>query len=56
LSWLQQQTLLATQLFTPPVVILVETKREFKIELRATPTALLVRGAFMWGSRASDRA
>ena len=47
LSWLQQQTLLATQLFTPPVVIPVETKREFKFELRATPTALLVRGAFI---------
>jgi hypothetical protein len=47
LSWLQQQTLLATQLFTPPVVIPVETKREFKFELRASPTALLVRGAFI---------
>ncbi|GBC75837.1 hypothetical protein HRbin07_00025 [bacterium HR07] len=47
LGWLQNQTLLATQLFTPPVVIPIETKREFKFELRASPTALLVRGAFI---------
>ncbi|MCL6643078.1 MAG: hypothetical protein K6T71_07145, partial [Candidatus Bipolaricaulota bacterium] len=47
LSWLQQQTPLATQLFTPPIVIPFETRREFKFELRASPTALLVRGAFI---------
>lgn len=47
LGWLQNQTLLATQLFTPPVIIPIETKREFKFELRASPTALLVRGAFI---------
>lgn len=47
LGWLQNQTLVATQIFTPPVLIPVETKREFKFELRAVPTHLQVRGAFV---------
>ncbi|MFN4218100.1 MAG: hypothetical protein ACK4HB_02250 [Candidatus Bipolaricaulia bacterium] len=47
LTWLQNQAPLATQLFTPPIVIPIETKREFKFELRAAPTALQVRGAFV---------
>lgn len=47
LAWLQNQTLLATQIFTPPLLIPVETKREFKFELRAVPTHLQVRGAFV---------
>lgn len=48
--WLQNQTLLATQIFTPPTVIPVETKREFKVELRAVPTHLHVRGALVGSS------
>ncbi|MCX8103858.1 MAG: hypothetical protein N3E42_05440 [Candidatus Bipolaricaulota bacterium] len=47
LNWLQGQTLLATQLFAPPILIPVETKREFRFELRAIPTHLQVRGAFV---------
>lgn len=47
LGWLQNQTLLATQIFTPPVLIPIETRREFKFELRAVPTHLQVRGAFV---------
>ncbi len=47
LTWLQNQTPLATQLFAPPVLIPVETRREFKFELRASPTHLAVRGAFI---------
>lgn len=47
LVWLQHQTPIATQIFTPPVVIPFEAKREFKFELRGTPTALQVRGAFV---------
>ncbi len=47
LTWLQNQTPLATQIFTPALLIPIETKREFKFELRAVPTALQVRGAFI---------
>lgn len=46
-NWLQNQVLLSTQLFAPPVLIPVETKREFKFELRAVPTHVQVRGAFV---------
>lgn len=46
LTWLQNQTPLATQIFTPALLIPIETKREFKFELRAVPTHLQVRGAF----------
>jgi len=46
-NWLQNQALLSTQLFAPPVLIPVETKREFKFELRAVPTHVQVRGAFV---------
>lgn len=47
LNWLQGQTLLASQIFTPPVVIAIETKREFTFNLRATPSHLQVRGVFV---------
>lgn len=46
LTWLQNQTPLATQIFTPALLIPIETRREFKFELRAVPTHLQVRGAF----------
>lgn len=55
LTWLQNQVPLATQLFTPPVIIAVETKREFKVELRAVPTHLQVLGAYVGGQGQSVR-
>ncbi len=47
LTWLQNQAPVATQIFTPALLIPVETKRELKFELRAVPTHLQVRGAFV---------
>lgn len=45
ISWLKGNSPLANQIFLPPVVIAVETKREFQFELRDTPTNAAVLGA-----------
>lgn len=45
IAWLKGNSPLTVQLFTPPVVLAIETKREFQFELRDTPTSANVRGA-----------
>lgn len=44
LSFLKGTSPIAVQVFTPPIVLAIDTKREFRAELRDTPTALNVRG------------